>query len=247
MALIHKMITVSKQNGPRVPYPGARGLLTRYESGDMNATSWFRTVAAGSRFSSPPKRQLQNKVLVVFVASLAWTPAASARQHAIDSGKSVMTVRVYKAGVFSAMGHEHEIAAPITDGVVDSAAHRVELHIKAGSLRVHDPNTSERDRDEIQKTMLGSDVLDVEDYTEIVFRSTAIEPAGSASWKVRGDLTLHGQTRPITVEIRESSGHYVGASRLKQTEFGMKPVKVAGGTIQVKDEVRVEFDIQLAR
>jgi hypothetical protein len=150
---------------PRVPYPGARGLLRRYESGDMNATSWFRTVAAGSRFSSPPKRQLQNKVLVVFVASLAWTAAASARQHAIDSGKSVMTVRVYKAGVFSALGHEHEIAAPITDGVVDSAAHYVELHIKAGSLRVHDPNTSERDRDEIQKTMLGSDVLDLEHYT----------------------------------------------------------------------------------
>jgi YceI-like domain len=60
-------------------------------------------------------------------------------------------------------------------------------------------------------------------------------------------LTLHGQTRPITVEIRESSGHYVGASRFKQTEFGMKPVKVAGGTIKVKDEVRVEFDIHLAR
>jgi polyisoprenoid-binding protein YceI len=154
---------------------------------------------------------------------------------------------VYKAGVLSALGHEHEIAAPIASGVVDSAAHHVELHIKAGSLRVHDPNASERDRDEIQKTMLGSDVLDVKHYTEIVFRSTGLEPAGSYSWKVRGDLTLHGQTRPVTVEVRESSGHYVGASRFKQTEFGMKPVKVAGGAIKVKDEVRVEFDIQLAR
>jgi hypothetical protein len=35
----------------------------------------------------------------------------------------------------------------------------------------------------------------------------------------------------------------VGASRFKQTEFGVKPVKVAGGAIKVKDEVRVEFDI----
>jgi polyisoprenoid-binding protein YceI len=213
----------------------------------MNAKSWFRTVAAGSRFSSPRKGRLENKVFVVLAASLAWTGAASAQQHAIDSGKSVMTVRVYKAGVFSALGHEHEIAAPITGGVVDSAAHHVELHIKAGSLRVHDPNASERDRDEIQKTMLGSDVLDVEHYTEIVFRSTGLEPAGSHSWKVRGDLTLHGQTLPVTVEVRESSGHYVGASRFKQTQFGMKPVKVAGGAIKVKDEVRIEFDIQLAR
>jgi polyisoprenoid-binding protein YceI len=213
----------------------------------MNAKSWFRTVAGGSRFSRPRKGRRENKVLVVFAASLAWTAAASARQHGIDSGKSVMTVRVYKAGVFSALGHEHEIAAPITGGVVDSVAHHVELHIKAGSLRVHDPNASERDRDEIQKTMLGSDVLDVEHYTEIVFRSTAIEPAGSDFWKVRGDLTLHGQTRPMTVDVRENSGHYVGASRFKQTEFGVKPVKAAGGAIKVKDEVRVEFDIQLAR
>jgi polyisoprenoid-binding protein YceI len=213
----------------------------------MNAKSWFRTVAPGSRLSSPRKGRLESKVLVVLAASLAWIAAASAQQHAIDSGKSVMTVRVYKAGVFSALGHEHEIAAPITGGVVDSAAHHVELHIKAGSLRVHDPNASERDRDEIQKTMLGSDVLDVEHYTEIVFRSTGLEPTGSYSWKVRGDLTLHGQTRPVTVEVRESSGHYVGSSRFKQTEFGMKPVKVAGGAIKVKDEVRVEFDIQLAR
>ncbi|MFL6353148.1 MAG: hypothetical protein ACJ74Z_15045, partial [Bryobacteraceae bacterium] len=133
----------------------------------MNAKSWFRTVAAGSRFSSPPKGRLENKVLVLLAASLASTAGAFAEQHAIESGKSAMTVRVYKSGVFSALGHEHEIAAPITGGVVDSAAHHIELHIKSGLLRVQDPNASERDREEIQKTMLGSDVLDVEHYTEI--------------------------------------------------------------------------------
>jgi hypothetical protein len=83
-------------------------------------------------------------VSVGTVRRRAKTAAAFAQQHAIDSGKSVMTVRVYKAGVFSALGHEHEIAAPITGGVVDSAAHHVELHIKAGSLRVDDPKLSVR-------------------------------------------------------------------------------------------------------
>jgi polyisoprenoid-binding protein YceI len=72
------------------------------------------------------------------------------------------------------------LPAPITSGAADSAAHHVELHIKAGSLRVHDPNASERDRDEIQKTMLGSDVLDVEHYRQIVFRSTGLEPTQDA-------------------------------------------------------------------
>jgi hypothetical protein len=51
----------------------------------------------------------------------------------------------------------------------------------------------------------------------------------------------------VTVEVREVEGRYVGTCRFKQTDFGIKPVKVGGGTIRVKDEIRVEFDIQLAR
>jgi hypothetical protein len=50
----------------------------------------------------------------------------------------------------------------------------------------------------------------------------------------------------VEVEVREDGEHYVGTSRFKQTEFGIQPVKVAGGTIRVKDEVRIEFNIQLA-
>lgn len=214
---------------------------------EINAKNWFRAATVVRKcFSSPSKSRPAKKAVLVLAASLAWTAAARAQQHAIDTGKSVMTVRVYKAGLFSALGHDHEIAAPIAGGTVDTAAHQVELHIRAGSLRVHDRNISEKDRDEIQRTMLGSDVLDVEQHADIVFHSASVKPADSGAWSVRGDLSLHGQTRPVTVEVREKGGHYVGTSRFKQTDFGIKPVKVAGGTIQVKDEVRIEFDIQLA-
>lgn len=158
-----------------------------------------------------------------------------------------MTVRVYKAGVLSALGHNHEILAPISGGTVDALAHSVELRTKAGALQVGDPGVSDKDRAEIQKTMLGPEVLDAEKYPEIVFRSTGVESAGAGSWKVQGDLTLHGATRAVTVEVREAGGHYVGGCRLKQTDFGIKPIKVGGGTVRVKDEIRLEFDIQLAR
>jgi hypothetical protein len=47
--------------------------------------------------------------------------------------------------------------------------------------------------------------------------------------------------------VAEKAGHYVGSALIKLTEFGIKPVKVAGGTVKVKDEVRIEFDIQLAQ
>lgn len=57
-------------------------------------------------------------------------------------------------------------------------AHGIELHINAGSLRVDDPNVSEKDRTEIQMTMLGGDVLDVRGYPAIVFRSTIVGSIG---------------------------------------------------------------------
>lgn len=46
--------------------------------------------------------------------------------------------------------------------------------------------------------------------------------------------------------VRENAGHYVGTVRFKQSEFGIKPVSFAGGTVRVRDEVRVSFDILLA-
>src|SRR5205823_4018614 len=114
----------------------------------------------------------------------------------------------------------------------------------ASALQVRDTQVSDKDRAEIQSTMLGPEVLDAEHYKEIVFKSTRAEPMDGGSWRVQGSLTLHGETRDVAVEARETGGHYVGSTRFKQTEFGIKPVKVAGGTIRVKDEVRIEFDIQ---
>jgi polyisoprenoid-binding protein YceI len=129
---------------------------------------------------------------------------------------------------------------------VDTAAHRVELHVDSRALRVRDPHGSDKDRGEIESTMLGPEVLDTARYPEIVFRSSSVEPAGPGSWNVRGNLTLHGQPRPITVNVIEKDGHYAGQAVFKQTEFGIKPIRVGGGAVRVKDELRIEFDIQLA-
>ena len=64
---------------------------------------------------------------------------------------------------------------------------------------------------------------------------------------LRTDVTDEAQCRElIRSTVREAGGHYVGNARLKQTDFGIKPIKVGGGAVRVKDEVRIEFDIQLA-
>jgi polyisoprenoid-binding protein YceI len=191
-------------------------------------------------------KTLHRKFLAVLALSFTAAAVADAQPHSIDTGKSTLTVRVYKAGVFSALGHDHEIAASIAQGAVDTAAHRVELEVKASALQVRDPDASGKDRDQIQSTMLGPEVLDAQRYGQITFRSTDVEPAGPDAWNVRGNLMLHGETHIVAVQVHQANGHYIGRSRFKQSDFGIKPVKAAGGTIRVKDEVQIEFDIQLA-
>src|ERR1700674_2741813 len=117
----------------------------------------------------------------VFLAamSLMWVPAASAQQHHLDTEKSTLTIHVGKTGAFSALGHEHEIHAPIHSGTADTGARpAVEIHVNARELRVTDKDSSEKERAEVQKTMLGPEVLDSERHQEIVFKSPGSEPLG---------------------------------------------------------------------
>jgi polyisoprenoid-binding protein YceI len=171
-----------------------------------------------------------------------WTADASS-QKAIDTERSVLTVRVYKTGLLSALGHEHEIRAPIQKGTFDEGKNTVEFVVDARTLRVLDSDVSEKDRTEIQSTMLGPKVLDSAEFHEIRFHSTDVSRAGEDRWILHGDLTLHGQARPVKVDVERRNGRYRGSAQLRQKEFGITPVTVAGGSIKVKDEIRVEFEI----
>jgi polyisoprenoid-binding protein YceI len=91
--------------------------------------------------------------------------------------------------------------------------------------------------------MLGPKVLDTERFAEIRFRSTRVERITDRKWLVHGELNLHGQTQPVNVDVTEQNGHYRGIAELKQKDFGINPISLGGGTVKVKNELRVEFDI----
>ena len=193
-------------------------------------------------------KELANKVLVAALASMLACVGAHGEVRAIDVAHSVLRIRVYKSGLFSAFAHNHEIEAPIAQGRVElPTSPSVTLLVDARKLRVLDPELAADKRVEVQKTMDGPQVLDSSRLPEISFRSTAIEKMGADHWTVRGNLTLHGQTRPVAVDVALRDGHYRGSATLKQRDFGIAPVSIAGGTVKVKDEVKIEFDITLAK
>lgn len=185
--------------------------------------------------------------LAIF-ACMTWAVAANAGGRAIDGAHSSLKVRVSKSGFFSAFAHNHEIEAPIESGeVTESGSPSVELRVDARKMRVLDPEASADTQAQIQKTMLGPQVLDSERFPDIHFQSTEVEAKGTDHWVVHGVLDLHGQSRPVTVDVALKDGMYRGTATLKQTGFGMKPVTVAGGTVKVKDEIKVEFEIALVK
>lgn len=191
----------------------------------------------------------------VIHATLPSTTAPSEGRYKINAGQSRFTVRALVGGLLSAVaGHDHTIAirdfsgtAAFTYGAVTPAW--LQFTIKADSLAVTD-KVSDSDRNKIQTTMR-NEVLDVNQYPEITFKSTSVSAArveeGKYQTKITGDLTLHGTTRAITLDAMvtfyEASLHAEGQFALRQSEYGIKPVAVAGGTIKVKDELKFSFNI----
>jgi len=178
---------------------------------------------------------------VLLLLSLAALSSAGGIQT--PSRHSQITVRVFKSGFFSAFAHNHVISAPIAQARIDRETLSAAIVVAAKDMKVLDPEASGKDRDEIQTTMLGPKVLDADRFPEIRFVSGKIALTAPGQYSVSGTLQLHGTTKPIAFTVKEVGDHYQGTAKLKQTDFGIEPISIAGGTVKVKDEVEVEFDV----
>lgn len=166
--------------------------------------------------------------------------------QSIDVQQSKMTVYVYKQGLFSFLADNHVIEVPIARGSFDAQRKTFDLSIDAAKLRVLDPHLAADKRATVQSNMLGPQVLDVAKYPAIAFQSTSIVGEGKGPWKVTGNLSLHGQVHSATLQVQsDGAGHFTGSTMVRQTAYGITPIKIAGGAVSVKDDVRVEFDIAL--
>jgi hypothetical protein len=188
----------------------------------------------------------------IILCGLGLARSGSAEDRLIDTERSTVTVRVFKAGPFRAIADDPVvIQAPLAEGTFDAAVPHVSIVIDTRRMRVLDPGLSAQDREQVQARMLGPDVLDVQRFRRIHFHSVTIEHLGGARWLARGELELRGQIRPFNVNVSAQNGRYTGRATVKQSDFGIVPISIAGGTVKVKDEITVDFDIavtdQLAR
>lgn len=181
-------------------------------------------------------------------------PSSEGARYRIDADKSKFIVRAFAGGFLSALAHDHTISiseftgeTSFTYGNVEPAS--LQMTIKAESLKVID-KISDKDRQKIETTMR-DEVLETSKFPEITFKSSSVTANktgdGEYQAKITGDITIHGVSRQLTIPAQLSFGdkelHARGSFSIKQSNFGIKPVSVAGGTIKVKDELKFTFDI----
>jgi polyisoprenoid-binding protein YceI len=132
----------------------------------------------------------------------------------------------------------------------DATRSRVTARIDAASI---DTRSEQRDGH-----LRSADFFDVENHPHIVFESRSVEPLGEGRFDVRGDLTIRGVTRPVTVSVREEGrgqdpwgGHrvaYTAEARIDRKDFGLtwNQALEAGGVL-VSDEVKITLELQAVR
>ena len=127
----------------------------------------------------------------------------------------------------------------------DPASTNVELTVDATSLRVREGHggaqaLGEDDKAEIQRT-IDEDVLKRQD---VRFRSTRVERADDGGrLRVRGDLTIVGETRPVSFDlVVGDDGEISAAAVVTQTVWGIKPYSALFGALKVVDDVEVVLD-----
>ena len=185
--------------------------------------------------------------LALCTAIVAAAPVVAqqkAQEKAIDTQRSTITIHVGKSGLLSAAAHDHTINAPISSGtILESGIPHIEFRVETARMTVKpDPKIDAKDQATIQ-THMEEMTLETQKFPEITFRSSRVQKLADGQWKVDGDLSLHGATKPVSLTVKQAGESYTTHIVLKQTDFGITPISIGGGMIKVKNEVEIDFQI----
>jgi polyisoprenoid-binding protein YceI len=189
-----------------------------------------------------------SKTAIAIAIIVALPILAHADTWQIDPAHTNVEFTVRHMMISNVKGQFQKTTGTITVNGNDPASAKIEATIDASSI---DTRVDKRDAH-----LKSPAFLDVDKYPTITFKSTKVEAAGRGKWKVTGDLTLHGVTRAVLLDV-EGSGAPItdpmgntraGASattKINRKDFGLtwnRPLE-AGGVL-VGDEVAISIDVE---
>ena len=187
--------------------------------------------------------------VALVASSLALSSEARAEpaRYEIDPEHTTIAFLVSHIGYQRVLGSFTEMSGGFLFDEETRELRDLEVTIEADSVDTH--------HEERDDHLRGDDFLAEDEHPEIRFVMTGAEPTGERTGQVTGDLTVLGQTRPVTLEVTWNKsapypfgGNYVtgisARTTLKRSDFGMT-YGVADGL--VGDEVAVIIELEAIR
>jgi polyisoprenoid-binding protein YceI len=171
----------------------------------------------------------------------------------IGPGNAHLFVRTRREGFAARVGHDLRIEVTRWSGEIDNpgdlATTRLTVRIELDSFAVREGTggvkpLSASDRAEIDGNI--RKVLASGKGDSATFTSTKINPDKDGG-SVDGTLRLKGVERPVRLLVRGGEGKYRGTASLVQSQFGIKPYSTFLGALKLRDEVEIEFDVDLGK
>jgi polyisoprenoid-binding protein YceI len=182
------------------------------------------------------------------MSAIAVEPVAGPTTWAIDPVHSSVEFAVRHLMITTVKGRFSEVSggAVLDDG--NPGAAQVEITIGAGSIDTREPQRDAHLR--------SADFFDAEKYPTLTFRSTGIRDRSDDGFKLVGNLTIHGVTREVVLDVTfegrskdpwggQRAG-YSATTKIKRSDFGLtwNQLLETGG-LAVSDDVKITLDVQL--
>jgi polyisoprenoid-binding protein YceI len=166
-----------------------------------------------------------------------------------DASRAECLIFTFKEGLLSAVAHDLKLRVSGMNVDVDGDQ-AVRATFDASSIQVVCARKNGADAPELLSAANKEEIQanirkDVLGGREISFRSSKITPEGG-SYRVEGELTLNGKTKPVAALVQREGDRYVTEVTIHQPDFGIKPYSAMLGTLKVQPDVKVRIAVPAA-
>jgi polyisoprenoid-binding protein YceI len=189
------------------------------------------------------------KLLASLLSLVPAAALAATSTWNVDPSHSEVGFTVKHLVISNVRGAFGKVQGKVVLDEADPARSTVEATIDASSI-----DTGVADRD---AHLRSADFLDVARYPSITFKSTKVEQKGEDVLRVAGDLTLHGVTKPVVLDVtasREVKGMFgetrrafSARTRISREGYGLTWNKLVEAGPAVGDEVSIALDLEVVK
>ena len=223
----------------------------------MKLAAWAFAALTVAACSQPQAEKKAAEPAAPTAAAPAVQNTAPPGEYKLDNTHASVTFRVNHLGLSRYTARFTDIAGKLNFDPANPAAMSVEATVDPNSLETDFP----LDEPDFDAELTGPQWLDAGRFPTITFKSTKVEPTGANTAKVTGDFTLHGVTRPLTLDVTFNGGYAAGGmdpsgarigfsanGEIKRSEFGIAyGVPAAGTNFGVSDAVEIIIEAEFTQ